>query len=69
LLCVNTDVNQEKLIADKLDILVDIKKKLGDQKVDLLIISECSMAENAFVKMILPSTVLLCSYENNSPNL
>lgn len=39
--------------------LVALKKKLGDQKIDLLIISKKDSEQDPFVQMILPDSVLI----------
>jgi predicted nucleotidyltransferase len=45
--------------ADKLDLLVELKEKLGDQKIDLLIKTAKESAADPFVAEIKKSAVLL----------
>ncbi len=45
--------------SKKLDLLVDLKMKFGDQKIDLLIKSRAQSDSDPFVKSILPTAIRL----------
>jgi len=49
----------ESLILEKHHILAGIKKEIGDQKIDLKIITFNNAKNDIFVTMIMPDTLLL----------
>lgn len=44
---------------DKVDILLDIKARIGEQKIDLKVVSAEALAKDAFVQSILPTAIRL----------
>ena len=59
LMVVDNDANKSKLATHKIDILVDMKTRLGDQKIDLLLTTKVGITESAFLQTILPTAVSL----------
>lgn len=60
LLLLTSNQTQCDLLKDnKYKTLVDIKNKIGDQKIDLLIISFEKAKEDSFVQVILPKSELI----------
>ena len=52
---------EQKIAASdvKHKILAEIKKNIGDQKIDLIITSRHSLLQDAFIKMIFTTSVIL----------
>lgn len=48
-----------KFLEKKWDLLVDIKERIGDQKIDLIIASEKQCSEDLFLKTALAKAILL----------
>lgn len=46
--------------ADRIDILVRIKLQVGEQRIDLKVVSPSKAAGDPFVQSILPDAILLC---------
>jgi len=45
--------------SDKITLLADIKRRIGEQKIDLSIKKGAELEEDAFVRSILPTAILL----------
>ena len=54
LLVVNSPIQRNKLLKQKFRLLAQLKTLIGDQRIDLSIISECQLAE-PFYAMIIKS--------------
>lgn len=52
-------ISESITFAQKLDILVGVKLRIGEQKIDLKIVTGDQAAEDPFVQSILPSAILL----------
>lgn len=55
---------QNALLAIKHSILAEIKDRIGEQKIDLLITTTADLSEDPFLQLILPKAVLLYSTED-----
>jgi predicted nucleotidyltransferase len=55
LLVLSTDI----VFSDKIDILLAMKATIGEQKIDLKIVSPLQLANDAFAQSILPSALRL----------
>ena len=52
-------VSQSLKYSDKIDILISIKDKIGDQKIDLKIATEKELREDPFLNEIFPQAIVL----------
>jgi uncharacterized protein len=52
---------------DKIDILIAIKSRIGEQRIDLKLLTPEEAAEDAFVQSILPTAVSLWSHLSKTP--
>ena len=63
LLIVTTQEFVAKLIYNKPEILVAIKKLLGERRIDLKIATFSAIAEDPFLKIIFPQSILLHKFK------
>jgi len=59
LLLTKDNESSSKLLLKKHFMLAAIKKRLGDQKIDLIITSQKEITNDSFLKMIYPDSVVL----------
>lgn len=65
LLLLKSTKDKPELLAVKYKILAAIKNYIGDQKIDLLIATDKDKDSDNFLKIIVPSAVLLWDGENS----
>ena len=66
LLLTNDDELADELLSDKHKMLASIKKKIGDQKIDLIIRSSIRDRNDNFLVMILPKAILLDEFRGSN---
>jgi predicted nucleotidyltransferase len=59
LLMVVTEADLKTMLLDKHHLLLAIKSKIGEQKIDLIITTEEKIAKDEFLKSLIPSCILL----------
>ena len=59
LLLVETQTQRKQLASHRHEILADIKIKIGDQKIDLLIATYETAKTDPFIQLVLPEALLL----------
>jgi predicted nucleotidyltransferase len=52
-------VSAKIVFADKLGILAEIKDRLGEQKIDIKVVSPLALAQDAFAQSVLPGAIRL----------
>ena len=65
LLLVETQTQRKQLASHKHEILADIKLKVGDQKIDLLISTYETAKTDTFIQLVLPESLLLYRWHIN----
>ncbi len=63
LLVIKTNHDRSVMLSAKCGMLADIKEKIGDQKIDLLIRFERELESDPFLKIIFPQSVCLKKWE------
>lgn len=67
LLLVKSNKARQSLISNKHHILANIKKEIGDQKIDILIAEINDLNSDPFLQMIYPSSTLLYQWQASQP--
>lgn len=55
------ETDRESQNFPRLDFVVDLKKKIGDRKIDLTLATKSQLQSDSFLKSIFSGAVLLCS--------
>ncbi|MCB1213283.1 MAG: nucleotidyltransferase domain-containing protein [Chlamydiia bacterium] len=62
LLVVEDQAIREKLQRELYKILVEIKRRIGDQRIDLSVVSPTLLEEDPFYRSIFPDSILLAQW-------